>query len=293
MADMDGMIDASSFGAGVEAKTDGFFLRGNGSADWGVKARLSRIFNEKSGNSLMLAFDHGYIMGPTRGLERIDLSIVPLIEHADCIMCARGILRSCVPPQMNKPVALRFSAGSTILTDLNNEVLADIDDAIKLDATALAPMVAIGDPQFEAKTVANLAKCADYTAKYGIPTLGVTAVGKNLVRDSRYLSLATRVCAENGANFVKTYYCEEGFEKVVNACPVPIVVAGGKKLPENEALELCYKAISGGARGLDMGRNIFQSENPVQMLLATKAIVHEGLNAVQAFEMYNDLVASK
>ena len=289
MADNEGNIEANNYGIGIAQKSGSFFLKGNGHADWGVKNRLSRIFNPKSGNTVMLAFDHGYIMGPTSGLERMDLSIVPLIKYADCIMCTRGTLRSIVPPEMNKPVALRFSAGSTILTELNNECLAGIDDAIKVDASALAPMVAIGDPNFEALTIRNLAQCADYTARYGIPTLGVTAVGKNLVRDARYLGLATRVCAENGATFVKTYYCDEGFEKVVAGCPVPIVIAGGKKLPEKEALELAYKAISSGARGVDMGRNIFQSENPVAMIQSVKAVVHKGMSAKEAYQMYCDL----
>ena len=292
MADAEGNIAAKNYGIGIEPKNEGFFMKGSGNLDWGVKARLSRIFNPKSGNAVMLAFDHGYIMGPTSGLERMDLSIVPLIEYADCIMCTRGTLRSVVPPTCNKPVALRFSAGSTILTKLNNECLADIDDAIRLDAAALAPMVAIGDEDFEAKTIQNLARCVDYTSRYGIPTLGVTAVGKNLVRDARYLGLATRVCAENGATFVKTYYCEEGFEKVVAGCPVPIVIAGGKKLPERDALELAYKAISSGARGVDMGRNIFQSENPVAMITAVKGVVHDGLKPDEAFELYRS-VANK
>lgn len=289
MPDMEGNLEAKQFNTSAPQKRGAFFLKGNGHADWGVQSRLSKIFNPKSGNTVMLAFDHGYIMGPTSGLERMDLSIVPLIKYADCIMCSRGTLRSVVPPDAGKPVALRFSAGSTILTELNNECLVGIDDAIKLDAAALAPMVAIGDMNFEAKTIQNLAQCADYTARYGIPTLGVTAVGKNLVRDSRYLGLATRVCAENGATFVKTYYCEEGFEKVVAGCPVPIVIAGGKKLPEKEALELAYKAISSGAHGVDMGRNIFQSENPAAMIQAVRGVVHKAMNPADAYQMYCDL----
>ncbi len=293
MADNEGNLEAKNFSADVSAESGSFFLKGNSHADWGVQNRLARIFNPKSGNTVMLAFDHGYIMGPTSGLERMDLSIVPLIKYADCIMCSRGALRSVVPPEMGKPVALRFSAGSTVLTELNNECLVGIDDAIKLDAAAIAPMVAVGDPNFEAKTVQNLAQCADYTARYGIPTLGVTAVGKNLVRDARYLGLATRVCAENGATFVKTYYCEEGFEKVVAGCPVPIVIAGGKKLPEADALNLAYKAISSGARGVDMGRNIFQSENPPAMIRAVRAVVHEGMKPNEAYQMYCDLSGAR
>lgn len=290
MADAEGNIEAKNYAVDVAAKNDAPNVKGAENLDWGVKARLWRIFDTESGNTLMLAFDHGYIMGPTSGLERIDLSIVPLIKYADCIMCTRGVLRSTIPPSCKTPVALRFSAGSTILTELNDETLVGIEDAIKLDAAAIAPMVAIGS-EFEAKTVENLARCADFTAKYGIPTLGVTAVGKNLARDARYLGLATRVCAENGATFVKTYYCDEGFERVVAGCPVPIVVAGGKKLPENEALELAYKAISSGARGVDMGRNIFQSENPEAMIQAVGAVVHRGMKPAEAFELYRDLSA--
>lgn len=292
MADSEGNIEAKNFNLSVAQKSDSFFLKGLQNADWGVKNRMSRIFDKKSGNTVMLAFDHGYIMGPTSGLERMDLSIVPLIEYADCIMCTRGTLRSIIPPTCSKPVALRSSAGSTLLTELNDECLIDIEDAVKLNASALAPMVAIGG-KFEAKTIENLARSVDMTSRYGIPTLGVTAVGKELTRDARYLGLACRVIAENGANFVKTYYCEEGFENVVAACPVPIVIAGGKKLPELDALALAYNAISKGARGVDMGRNIFQSQAPLAMLKAVRGVVHEGLKPNEAFEMFNDLKSTK
>ena len=288
MADKEGNIDAKDFGIGTPQKTDGFFLKGNNNLEWGMKSRLSRVFNPKSGHSVMLAFDHGYIMGPTSGLERIDLTITPLIEYSDCIMCARGILRSLVPPESNKPVSLRFSAGSTILTDLNDECIQDIEEAVRMNAALLAVMVAIGDPNHEGQTIRNLTRTVDLGTRYGIPTLGVTAVGKNLVRDARYLSLASRVCAENGAHVIKTYFCEEHFERVTNAVPVPIVIAGGKKLPEKDALSMAYRAIDQGAAGVDMGRNIFQSDSPVGMLLAVRAIVHEGASVDQAFAIYED-----
>lgn len=290
MADMEGNIDARNYGIGVAAKQDVFNMKGSANAEWGVKYRLSRIFDRESGNTVMLAFDHGYIMGPTSGLERIDLTINPLLEYADCVMCTRGALRSTIPPMACKPLALRFSAGTTVLTSLNDECLLSIEEAIRLDACAIAPMVAVGG-EFEAVTIKNLAACADFTARYSIPTLGVTAVGRELVRDARYLGLAARVCAENGANFVKTYYCDEGFEKVVAACPVPIVIAGGKKLPESEALELAYKAVQSGARGVDMGRNIFQAENPAAMIQAVRAVVHKFAKPSEAFELYKDLCA--
>lgn len=289
MADNDNVQAGKNFGIGVPQKTEGFFLKGSSHLDWGVKDRLSRIFNPQSGHTVMLAFDHGYIMGPTSGLERIDLTIVPLIEYADCIMCTRGALRSVVPPTLNKPISLRYSAGSTILTDLNDECFMDIEEAIRLNASLLAVMVAVGDQKHEGLTIRNLTQTIDLGMKYGIPTMGVTAVGKELVRDARYLGMASRVCAENGAHVVKTYYCEKDFEQVTNSVPVPIVIAGGKKLPEKEALEMAYMAINDGAAGVDMGRNIFQSDSPVAMIKAVREVVHNGAKADQAFKMYEEL----
>ena len=288
MAEQDSNKDAADYGIGIPVKQHPFFLKGLEHADWGIKDRLSRIFNSRSGNTVMLAFDHGYIMGPTSGLERMDLTITPLIEYADCIMCTRGALRSIVPPTSNKPISLRYSAGTTVLTDLNDECLLDIEDAIRVNASALAIMVAIGS-KYEAVTVRNLVRTADLGAKYGIPTLGVTAVGKELVRDARYLALASRVCAENGATFVKTYYCESGFEQVVAACPVPIVIAGGKKLPEDEALDFAYQAIQQGAAGVDMGRNVFQSEHPIAMIQAVRAVVHDKRTPKEALDLYQTI----
>ena len=286
MADNDTVRSGKEFGIGIPQKTEGFFLKGSAHLDWGMKDRLSRVFNPKSGNSVMLAFDHGYIMGPTSGLERMDLTIVPLMEYADCLMCTRGALRSIVPPTVNKPISLRYSAGSTILTYLNDECVMDIEEAVRLNASLLAVMVAVGDQKHEGLTIRNLTKTVDLGSKYGIPTLGVTAVGKELVRDARYLSMASRVCAENGAHVVKTYYCEENFEEVTNSVPVPIVIAGGKKLPEKAALEMAYRAINEGAAGVDMGRNIFQAEKPVAMIQAVRAIVHDGEKPDKAYELY-------
>lgn len=288
MADMDGFKDAVAYGIGTPQKNEAFFLKGNENQGWGVKNRLSRIFNPKTGHTVMLAFDHGFIMGPTSGLERIDLTINPLIEYADCLMCTRGVLRSVVPPTTSKPVCLRTDGGTTILTELNLNRVYDVEDVIRLNVSAMAVMVACGDKASEQITTHNLVHTVDMGAKYGIPVLGVTAVGKDMARDARYFGLATRVCAENGASFVKTYYTEEGFEKVVAQCPVPIVIAGGKKLPEEKALELAYRAIQAGAAGVDMGRNVFQSAKPLAMMKAISAVVHQGLNAQDAFQLYND-----
>ena len=288
MADMDGFKEAAAYGLDKPQKSEQFFLKGNENQGWGVKNRLARIFNPKTGHTVMLACDHGFIMGPTSGLERVDLTINPLIEYADCLMCTRGILRSVIPPSMSKPVCLRSDGGTTILTDLNLNRVYDVEDVIRLNVSAMAVMVACGDKASEQITTHNLVHTVDMGAKYGIPVLGVTAVGKDMARDARYFRLATRVCAENGASFVKTYYTEEGFETVVAQCPVPIVIAGGKKLPEAKALELAYRAIQAGAAGVDMGRNVFQSEKPLAMMKAISAVVHQGLNAKDAFQLYND-----
>ncbi len=289
MADLDEIKENKDkdFGVGIPVANQNFFLKGADNLDWGMKNRLSRIFNPKTGRTVMLAFDHGYIMGPTSGLERIDLSINPLIEYADSIMCTRGSLRSIVPAAMDKSVCLRYSAGSTLLTELNDECLLDINDAIRVNASAMAVMVSIGG-KFEAKTIDNLVRTADLGYKYGIPTMGVTAVGTEMARDARYFGIAARVCAENGANIVKTYYCD-GFERVASATGVPIVIAGGKKLEERAALELCYMAINDGAAGVDMGRNVFQSEKPAAMIQAVAGVVHDGLSVDQAYQMFQDL----
>ncbi|MCC8170986.1 MAG: 3-hydroxy-5-phosphonooxypentane-2,4-dione thiolase [Parabacteroides sp.] len=288
MADLDDLREGSDFGLGVASQNQSFHVKGASNLPWGMKDRLSRIFNPKTGRAVMLAFDHGFIMGPTSGLERIDLTIVPLIEYADCLMCTRGILQSTIPANTNKPICLRSDAGSSILTELNDNVLIDIEDVIRMNVTAMAVMLAIGDTANEAKTVANLYKAVDKASRYNIPVMGVTAVGKQMARDARYFGLASRICAENGANIVKTYYCD-GFEKVTAACPVPVVIAGGKKLEEKEALELCYRAVSEGAAGVDMGRNVFQSTSPAAMIQAVRGVIHEGLTPDQAYEMFNDL----
>ena len=287
MPDAEELKEGKEYYSDTPQRAEGFFLKGSNSLEWGMKDRLARIFNPVSGNTVMLAFDHGYLMGPTSGLERMDLTIVPLIEYADCIMCTRGALRTIVPPTAGKPVSLRYSSGTTVLTELNDECLMDIEEAARLNASLLAVMVAVGD-RFEATTIRNLTRTVDLGTRYGIPTLGVTAIGKDMARDARYLSMASRVCAENGAHVVKTYYCE-GFEQVTSTCPVPIVLAGGKKLPELDALTMAYNAIDQGANGVDMGRNIFQAGDPIAMIQAVKAVVHDREKPDKAFELYNTL----
>jgi putative autoinducer-2 (AI-2) aldolase len=291
MADLDDIKDGKDFGVGVEARNEPFFLKGSGALDWGMQNRLARIFNPQSGRTVMLAFDHGYFQGPTTGIERIDLQIVPLIPHADVLMCTRGALRSSIPASTTKPIVLRCSAGQSILTELSNELVGvDINDALRLNAAAMAAQVYIG-AEHEHKSIANVIKLIDSGTQYGIPTLAVTGVGAEMTRDARYFGLATRIAAEIGAHYVKTYYVEEGFERVAAGCPVPIVIAGGKKLPELDALTMASRAIQAGARGVDMGRNIFQSDNPLTMIQAVAAVVHQDEKPDQALQMYQDLKA--
>ena len=289
MADDTGNVDAKSYGIGVPVETQPFFLKGSNDLGWGMKDRLARIFQPKSGRTVMLAFDHGYFLGPTSGIERMDLAIRPLAPLTDVLMCTRGALRSSIPPLYGKPVALRCTAGISILKELSNEkVGVAIEDAIRLNASAMAVQVHIGG-EHEDKTIDNLVKLVDAGMTYGIPVLAVTAVGREMARDARYLGLATRICSEVGAQFVKTYFCEEGFERVTAGCPVPIVIAGGKKIPEPDALKMAHRAVSQGALGVDMGRNIFQADCPAAMLKAVRAVVHDDETPEKAYQMYQDL----
>ena len=289
MPEADAGKEGKKFYEDVEMETPGFFLKGAGSLDWGMKNRLSRIFNPKSGKTVMLAIDHGYFQGPTTGLERIDLTVVPLMEYADAIMLTRGILRTTVPPTLTKPIVMRCSGGPSILKELSDEHLAvDIEDAIRMNVAAITLQVFIGG-EFESRSVHNMTRLVDMGMRYGIPTMAVTAVGKDMVRDARYFRLACRICAELGAQIIKTYYIPEGFETVTASCPVPIVMAGGKKIPELDALTMAYKAIGQGASGVDMGRNIFQSEAPTAMIQTVSKVVHEGMKPAEAMELYEAL----
>jgi putative autoinducer-2 (AI-2) aldolase len=255
--------------------------------DWGMRNRMMRMFQPASGNSVMLAVDHGYFMGPTRRLEDARATIAPLLPHADAIALTRGVLRAAVPAEATTPVVLRVSGGATVLQeDLSDEAITtSMRDAARLNVSAVALSVFVGAPH-EHQTLVNLAKLVDDGEEAGIPVLAITAVGKELEkRDARYLALACRVSAELGAHFVKTYYCD-GFSKVVEGCPVPIVVAGGPKLDSDRAaLELARGAIDQGAHGLDMGRNIWQSDHPVAMLRALRAIVHEKATVREALDV--------
>jgi len=287
--DVDDLKDTKNYHLDVPVKQEAFFQKGAGALDWGMQSRLARVFSPASGRTVMLAIDHGYFQGPTAGLERVDVNILPLLPYATALMCTRGILRTTVPPTFTNGVVLRASGGPSILKELSNEQLAvDVEDAARLNVAAMAVQVFIGG-EFETQSVHNMTRLVDLGLRVGIPTLGVTAVGKNMTRDARYFRLATRICAELGAHFVKTYYVDEGFETVTASCPVPIVMAGGKKLPELDALTMAYRAVSEGAAGVDMGRNIFQCEAPVAMIQAVGAVVHQLMKPEQAYDLYQTL----
>jgi len=260
--------------------------------DWGMKNRFSRIVRPEDGRAVMLAVDHGYFLGPTSGLEVPRKTIEPLLPYADSIMLTRGVLRTSVDPGTDTPVVLRVSGGTSILKELSNEeITVSIEDAIRLNASALALSIFVGS-EHERETLVSLARLVDEGEKYGIPVLAVTAVGKEMARDARYLGLCCRIAAELGAHLVKTYYCEE-FENVVESCPIPVIIAGGKKTPEIEALQLTFDVVQKGAVGVDMGRNIFQSDSPVGMIRAVRAIVHEKATVEEAYKIYESAKGTK
>jgi putative autoinducer-2 (AI-2) aldolase len=288
MADTDATITAKDFGLDRPQQTPGFAVKGAGQLDFGMRHRLARIFGP-DGRTAMLAFDHGYFQGPTSGLERVDLNIVPLAPLADALMATRGVIRSVIPADVDTALVLRASGGPSILKELSDEYLAmDIEDAVRIDAAAVAVQVFVGG-EHESRSIRNLTTLVDSGYRLGIPVLGVTAVGKELTRDARYLGLATRIIAELGAQIVKTYYCDENFEQVTAACPVPVIMAGGKKLPSLEALTMAWRAVDQGAAGVDMGRNIFQRVAPAAMLRAVRSVVHDGATAEEAHAQYREL----
>jgi len=254
--------------------------------NWGMKNRLSRIINPKTGKCVMLAVDHGYFQGPTTGLENLGKAVKPLLGYADALMITRGALRNWIAPEIDKPIVLRVSGGQSILKELSNEIITtSIQDAVRINASAITCSVYIGG-EYEKQSIDNLSKLVNYGEDFSIPVLAVTAVGKDMKRDSRYLALASRICVELGAHMVKTYYCEN-FPEVVEACGnVPVFIAGGKKIEEKAALKMAYDAVKDGAIGVDMGRNVFQSSNPVGMIKAVRAVVHDGVSVNEAYKIF-------
>lgn len=259
--------------------------------DIGIQSRMNRIISPKDNRVVMLAIDHPYFQGPTTGLRDMSRTIKTLLPYCDCLMTTRGAVRSNIAPEDvgSKPVMLRVSGGNSVLNDeLSDEkITVTIKEAIRMDAAGVAVSVYVGSAN-QQQTILNLTDTINRADEYGIPVLAVTAVGKSMARDLRYLALASRICQDAGARIVKTYYCEE-FGKLVDwVAPTAVVVAGGKYSSPPEALQMAYDAIQAGAVGVDFGRNIFQDANPVGMIRAIRSIVHDSHTVREAMDMYNE-----
>ncbi len=260
--------------------------------EWGMANRMAQLF-QRDGHALFLPVDHGYFQGPTRKLEEPRKTIEPLLPYADALFVTRGVLRACVDPDNSKPVILRVSGGTSMVgKDLANEdVSVSVDDIIRLNAAAVGVSVFIGT-DYERQTIANLTSLVNACTPYGIPVMAVTAVGRELdqKQQSRFLSLACRICAEMGASVVKTYYCDD-FEKVAQSCPVPVVMAGGPKTDsELGVLQFVYDGMQRGAIGVNLGRNVWQNAHPVAMARALRAVIHEQATPQQAHAIYADVI---
>ncbi|HTY45468.1 MAG TPA: 3-hydroxy-5-phosphonooxypentane-2,4-dione thiolase [Patescibacteria group bacterium] len=258
--------------------------------EWGMRNRLNQLI-KPDGRCFFLPIDHGYFQGPTTGLEKPGETIKPLLEYCDGLFVTRGVLRAAVDPLHTKPIILRVSGGTSMVgKDLANEgLITCVQEVIRLNASAVGMSVFVGS-EYEHQTLLNLGKLVDECEDYGIPVMAVTAVGKELEkRDARYLALSCRIAAELGARIVKTYWCEDGFEKVVRSCPVPVVIAGGPKCEsEVQVFEFVYDGIQKGAIGVNLGRNVWQNQHPVAMAAALRAVIHEGANVKKAHQVYKD-----
>jgi len=262
--------------------------------DWGMNNRMSRLI-KSDGRCLFLPIDHGYFQGPTRKLEKPGETIEPLLPYCDALFVTRGVLRSSIDPVDSKPIILRVSGGTSMVgSDLANEgITTSIQEAIRLNVSAVGMSIFVGT-QYEHESLLNLSKLVNWGEDYGIPVMAVTAVGKELEkRDARYLALCSRIAAELGARVVKTYWCEN-FDKVVDGCPVPVVMAGGPKVDtEKEVFDFVYDGISKGAVGVNLGRNIWQNGYPVPMIKALRSIIHEDATPGEANDIFEELKKDK
>lgn len=257
--------------------------------DWGMKNRMDRLFKD-DGHCFFLPIDHGYFQGPTHCLEKPNKTIKPLLRYCDALFVTRGVLRSCVEPSMDIPIILRVSGGTSMVgKDLANEIITtSIEEIIRLNASAVGVSVFIGS-DYEKQTLNNLATLVNQCEPYGIAVMAVTAVGKEMEkRQWRYLALCCRICAELGARVVKTYWCED-FDKVVEGCPVPVVIAGGPKCEtEREVFDFVYDGMQKGAVGINLGRNVWQNPHPVAVAKALQAIIHKKATAKEAEQIFMD-----
>jgi putative autoinducer-2 (AI-2) aldolase len=263
-------------------------MKGDNTMNWGRKNRLSQLI--PGGRAYFLPIDHGYFLGPTRNLEKPGETIAPLMKYCDALFVTRGVLRSCIEPVGSLPIILRISGGSSVVgSDLSNEsITTSIEEILRLNAAAVGISVFIGS-DYEHQTLLNLSNTVNMCQSYDIPVMAVTAVGKELEkRDARYLALCCRICAELGADVVKTYWCEN-FEQVVEGCPVPVVMAGGPKCETNrEVIEFVHDGIQRGAVGINLGRNVWQNQHPVPMAKALRAVVHSNVGVEEAYDIFEN-----
>jgi len=258
--------------------------------DWGMENRLNRLF-QSDGHCFFLPIDHGYFQGPTTCLEKPGETIRPLLPFCDALFATRGVLRSCVDPAEEKPIILRVSGGTSVIgKDLaNEEITTSIEDIIRLNVAAVGISIFVGS-DYERQTLLNLSNLVNECEDYGIPVMAVTAVGKETEKmEARYLGLSCRIAAELGAKVVKTYWCAKDFEKVVEGCPVPVVMAGGPKCEtELEVLEFVYDGMQKGAVGINLGRNVWQNAHPVAMAKSLQAVIHENATPQEAHKIFNE-----
>lgn len=289
MADAEGLLDARNLDEmGPEDGAGEKRIKGVKNVDWGMRNRLSRLV-QPDGHCQFLPIDHGYFQGPTRCLERPADTIRDLLPYADGLFVTRGVLRASIDPDIETPVILRVSGGTSVVgSDLANEIITtSVEEMVRLNVAAVGVSIFVGS-DYEKESLQNLALLVDECEVLGIPVMAVTAVGKELEkRTARYLALSCRIAAELGAKIVKTYYCDEDFEKVTTGCPVPVVIAGGPKVEtELEAFDFVYDGIKKGAIGVNLGRNVWQNPHPVAMMRALNAIIHERATPKQALDLF-------
>ena len=263
--------------------------------DWGMANRMAQLI-KSDGRCLFMPIDHGYFLGPTTRLEEPGKTLEPLLPYVDAVFVTRGVLRSSVDPETAKPIILRVSGGTSMVgKDLADEgITTSMEEAIRLNAAAVGLSIFVGT-EYERESLLNLARLVNEGEKYGIPVMAVTAVGKELEkRDARYLGLCCRIAAELGARVVKTYWCDEGFDKIVKGCPVPVVMAGGPTVDsELEVFEFVHDGIQKGSIGVNLGRNIWQNDHPVAMIRAIRHIVHDKGSPKEAHELFQGVKAGE
>jgi putative autoinducer-2 (AI-2) aldolase len=273
------------------ADTRGKWIKGAENLGWGMRNRLSRLI-KPDGHCQFLPIDHGYFQGPTRCLERPGETIRELLPYADGLFVTRGVLRSSIDPDLDTPIILRVSGGTSVVgKDLADEVITtSIEEIIRLNVAAVGLSIFVGT-EYEKETLESLAFLVNECENYGIPVMAVTAVGKELEkRAARYLALACRIAAELGAKIVKTYYCPEDFDKVTNGCPVPVVMAGGPKCETAlEVFDFVYDGMQKGAIGVNLGRNVWQDPHPVAMMSALNSVVHDNATPQQALDHFETI----